>query len=324
MAFEIRPTHPDELPALSRFLTEGFHAPPDASFAAPDVLRWKYFDPRGDGDAPRSYVAVEEGQIIGHIGVTTGAFLGAAIPSGEVSTLHMTDWLSSRPGAAIGSGLMLRSHRGFRTQYGLEQLGTVPVFRRILRPARQLRAGRVARWARDLVRLLANRPRPVRARVEFRPVDAFGPEIVPILDRYKERAVFTDRRPALLNHLLRYPRGGISGWRLERDGELVGFALLGVVPGHDACVGKIVDCVLADPSPALWHAAIDGLTRALTRRGADVAEAFGSTDWMALALRSAGYAESYRLDFNLRDKRHTIPAGAVYHFTPIEADYAYT
>ncbi len=339
MDFEIRPTRPDELPELSRFLTEGFHAPPEAEFAAPDVLRWKYFDPRGAGDAPRSYVAVEEGRIIGHIGVTTGSFLGSAIPSGEVTTLHMTDWLSSRPGASIGAGLMLRSHRGFRTQYGLggsvsarrfsgrsgyELLGTVPVFRRVLRPGHQLRAGRVARWARDLVRATMNRPRAPRARVELRPVGEFGPEIAPILERYKDRAVFTNRRPELLNHFLRYPRGGISGWLLARDGQVVGFGLLGVVRGRDACLGKVVDCVLADTDPALWHASLDALTRELKRRGADVAEGFGSTEWTALALRSAGYSESYRLELHLRDKHHAVPAGAVYHLTPIEADYAYT
>ena len=42
MTVDIRPLAPDDLPELSRFLTVGFHAPPDAGFASPDMLRWKF------------------------------------------------------------------------------------------------------------------------------------------------------------------------------------------------------------------------------------------------------------------------------------------
>ncbi len=34
-----------DIPELSRFLTAGFHTPPEADYAAPEVLRWKYLDP---------------------------------------------------------------------------------------------------------------------------------------------------------------------------------------------------------------------------------------------------------------------------------------
>ena len=47
MTRDIRPLTPDDLPELSRLLTAGFHAPPDADFAAPEVLRWKYLEPAG-------------------------------------------------------------------------------------------------------------------------------------------------------------------------------------------------------------------------------------------------------------------------------------
>ena len=33
MTRDIRPLTPDDIPELSRFLTAGFHAPPDADFA---------------------------------------------------------------------------------------------------------------------------------------------------------------------------------------------------------------------------------------------------------------------------------------------------
>lgn len=54
---EIHPLQPQDLDELSRFLTAGFYAPADADFAAPEVLRWKFLEPRGEDDiAPRSYV----------------------------------------------------------------------------------------------------------------------------------------------------------------------------------------------------------------------------------------------------------------------------
>jgi hypothetical protein len=82
MNLDIRPLTPDDLPELSRILIAGFHAPPDADFAAPEVLRWKYLEPLGPqvqeegnqgvasiADGPRSYIARDEaGQFIGHIG----------------------------------------------------------------------------------------------------------------------------------------------------------------------------------------------------------------------------------------------------------------
>ena len=57
MTREICPLTLDDLSELGRFLTAGFHTAPDADFAAPEVLRWKYLEPRGEDDeAPRSYV----------------------------------------------------------------------------------------------------------------------------------------------------------------------------------------------------------------------------------------------------------------------------
>ena len=54
MARTVTDLLPEEIPEVSRFLVEGFKAPPDATFAAPDVLHWKYFDPRGGPEVPPS------------------------------------------------------------------------------------------------------------------------------------------------------------------------------------------------------------------------------------------------------------------------------
>ena len=152
MARDIQPLSLDDLSELSRFLTVGFHAQPEADFAAPEVLRWKYLEPirpiADDGDqsgdpgdqhhdgmeqdqgvnadagsnAPRSYIARDEaGPIIGHLGLCRTAFEGRAIAAhgGRVSTIHIIDWLGSPDHHSVGMSLMRQAHQGVPTQFGL-------------------------------------------------------------------------------------------------------------------------------------------------------------------------------------------------------------
>lgn len=149
MARDIRPLCSKDLPELSQFLAAGFQARPDADFAAPAVLRWKYLEPIGFGSsissesdtwstnqslqdqsidspgcchAPLSYVAISEsGRIAGHLGLCRTYFEGKGItaPSGQVGTIHIIDWLGSSDHRTIGISLMRLSHQGAETQFGL-------------------------------------------------------------------------------------------------------------------------------------------------------------------------------------------------------------
>src|SRR5262249_3244211 len=153
MTREIRPLRPDDLSDLSRFLTEGFHTPPDADFAAFDVLRWKYLPPetslgqsgscedarfgfrstpdptpaeRSDAEeglvGPRSYVARDEAaRMVGHLGLCRTAFEGRALAGagGSVPTIHIIDWLGSPGHRAVGLSLMRQAHQEVATQFGL-------------------------------------------------------------------------------------------------------------------------------------------------------------------------------------------------------------
>jgi hypothetical protein len=153
MTREIRPSNLDDIAELSRFLTNGFRTAAEADFAAPEVLRWKYFeavgttttvsrglvdnrDSRDHGDgpedahtaaeaslgAPRSYLARDdEGPIIGHLGVCRTTFEGHAINAlgGRVTTIHVIDWLGSPEHRSVGSSLLRRAHQGVETQFSL-------------------------------------------------------------------------------------------------------------------------------------------------------------------------------------------------------------
>jgi hypothetical protein len=349
MPHDIRPLTVADLPELSRFLTAGFHAPPDAPFAAVDVLQWKYFDPRGAeaGAAPRSYLARDPatGEVVGHVGACPGRWHGPGLPAEGVSTVHMIDWLSSQAGAGVGALLMRRVHQTCATQFGFGGSASgrgvidrggyglvrmVPVYQRVLRPGHRLRvpgqglAGRLLRAGKDVARLIRPSRRP-RGTVELRPVAAFGDEVEPALAELAGQAVFTTRAPELLNHVLRYPRGGLSGWHVLHAGALRGFAVLAVVPQPGGVrAGRVVESLLDRDDADLRHAAAVALTRELKRQGADLAQAFASTDRAAQAWRAAGYAPLHALEFRLRDRPGRLPPGAAFHLTPLEADYAYT
>jgi hypothetical protein len=119
----------------------------------------------------------------------------------------------------------------------------------------------------------------------------------------------------------------MSGWEL-RDvaGRTCGFGLLNVIPQHQGRIriGKIVDCLVGNTDVDLWHAALGALTHELARQGADLVQAFASTPWMTEGLRRSGFVSRFDLEFNLRDRQDLIPHGVPFHFTPLEADYAYT
>jgi len=350
MIREISPLVLEDLSDLGRFLIAGFHAVPDADFAAAEVLRWKYIDSRSEDDqAPRSYLARDEqGRVIGHVGICRTTFEGNIIPDRRVATLHMIDWLGSVEHQSVGASLMRKAHQGVPTQFGLggteagrtvikrggyTTRNLIPVYQRVLRPAHWLQVPALSfvekrvRLSRDLVRGRLLPAHPAQVRVELRKVRSFGPEIGPIIQRAQISAILTGRGSHRLNHLLRFPRQAMSGWHLVTPPDrLCGFAVLNLIPQHEGWVrlGKIVDCLLTDTDVQFWHGAILALTQELERQGADVAQTFASTPWMAEALHRSGYTSRFILEFSLRDRQGLLPPGIPFYLMPIEADYAYS
>jgi hypothetical protein len=359
MSRPICPLSPDDLPELSRFLTAGFHAPAEADFAAPDVLRWKYLEPieptsdseNSPAALPRSFVARDEsGRIIGHIGICRTEFdgPGTAVVGGQAATIHIIDWLGSPDHRAIGMSLMRKAHEGVPTQFGLgvsqaalvvgERAGyklrsLVPVYVRTLRMGYWRRTGgltplgRALRVARALIQYMTPFSQRPRAKIVLKRVSHFGAEIAPIIKSAKAKVVLTSRDPSRLNHLLRFPGQAMSGWHLiDGMGRLRGYALLNLIPKDQGRTraGKIVDCLLDDPDGDLWHAAIRALTVELRRQGADIALAYASTPWTTEAFKRCGYDTRYSVKFHIRDRQGLISRDAVFHVTPLEGDYAYT
>ncbi|HEV3164604.1 MAG TPA: acetyltransferase [Isosphaeraceae bacterium] len=344
MARDIRPLELEDVPEVSRFLVNAFAAPADAAFAAPEVLRWKYLEPRDDRNVPRSLVARANGEIVGHGGMTHGWFHVAAEPDRRISTFHGIDWVALPEHRSTGAFLLLHGHAYSQTHYalnyseaarrviegiGYKLVATVPVFRRILRPGYHLRSSGHAlsqriRAARDLARVAYYRPHPLTRAIELRPVTAFGSEIVPVLEGCAMNVIFTSRHPEWLNHALRYPRSRLSGYLVYHENRLRGFGLLNVVAEPELRKGKIVECFLDEPDPALWHAVIMALTEELRVQQADVVEILGSTPWIREGLSASGFYEAHHANFMLHDRKKLLPTNVPFHLTSFEADYAYS
>src|SRR5213594_2798808 len=106
----ITPLRPEEIAELSEFLAAGFGRAADDAYASPEVLNWKYFDPCGAQEQPRSFIARDRGTIVAHLGVCPRAFVSVGFGSEgtPIRTVHFVDWLASRTHPSTGLMLMMR------------------------------------------------------------------------------------------------------------------------------------------------------------------------------------------------------------------------
>ncbi len=356
MAYQIGPLREDELQHLSRFLAKGFGADPEALFAAPDVLRWKYLAPRGEGETlPRSLVARDDsGAIVGHVGWVPTRFLVAGAARSTLSGVHMIDWLGSTSHPGVGGALLRRVNALADVQYGLGGTGAgravikgagfvprppVPVYQSVLRPGFALRdenraplVKRALRAALGFAEVTARRWQPLTSRpsaLRLDRVESFGAELDTLMETNDCFAVASHQRSSYWNALLQFPRGSISGWRLtltlpETGAQAMEFAaLLSVVARGRVRVGKIIELVMARDDVG-WRRLAYWLSRdELQRQGADFVLACGSTTIEAGGLRAAGFRRAFELELSVRDRGGLLPNGAPLHVSFMDADYAY-
>jgi hypothetical protein len=348
MTPQIRPIQQEDIPELSRFLIQGFKSPADAVYAREDVLRWKYFDPRGAQHEfmPRGFIAHQDAKIVGHAGMCPTHFLvGSGSAQTKLKTVHHIDWLAAKVGVPIGSMLAQQGFQHTQIQYGIggtegarkadrkmgfDDFAQVPRYTKVLRLNYRLRKPRHAplwkaflQTARDRGRATLRPKRSCSQHLELRRVTSFGPEVENIVSETKIAAIHSLRTSELLNHFLRYPPKTVSGWLLMQGDKPRGFALLSVVPGADMRFGKVSDCFLDCLDEEIWHCAIQTLSNELRNQGADVAMSYGTAPWMAKALEADGFCVSRFSLFALRDPQKIISHGTPLFVTPVEADHAY-
>jgi hypothetical protein len=344
MTLIIRPIERDDIAAVSKFLTSGFATLVDAEFAAPDVLEWKYFDSIGDTASPRGLIAFDREQIVSFVGICpTSIVLGSSTE--HISAGHGMDWLASRAHPAVGVHLYNRANESIAVPFVIggtpmateirKRMGwTFPVqvsrFCRILKPLHRLRRPTddvlwkaLLKIGRDYARQVLISPQAPKVALELKPIEMFGDEVEQISRDCGMIDVHTRRTAALLNHFLRYPRAGISGWLIMQDAKVRGYAMLSVLYREQKWLGRIVDCFMDCPDYNLWYSALHNLTRQLGILGADLAECYGSTSWMERALRSNGYHFQRVSPLAVRDVNQLIPKEASFFLTALEGDHGF-
>jgi hypothetical protein len=339
----ITPLSEADLPDLRRFLISGFRVEEGATCFNANVLHWKYLAKLGNIEGPRSLIARQNGQIVGHIGLCPREWVVRGQDQTRVSTVHFMDWLASPDCPSAGLMLMLRGCRSAETQYavggsadgqkmattiGYEIIGSVGVYSRVLSPAYRLRVPgggirKYAGMARDIGRLLSRSRKPPEVATELRRLQQFTDEINPVLETAAKTMAFTRRQPWLLNYYLQYPLGPITGWTIHANQRLIGFALLHVMTTGAIRTGRIVDCFLASEEQALWHSAVWSILRELKSQSVDLVTCHASSPWLKDALQRNAFHLGHTQNLFLRDKKGLLPQSGPFHLSQLEADHAY-
>lgn len=99
MSLVLKSTTPEDYLRLRTFLSGIFSIPEESEQLSPEVLRWKYWEPRADSELARSWILEREGNIVAHAGIWPSVigWAGRRYHGG-----NLIDWArrSSDPGAA--------------------------------------------------------------------------------------------------------------------------------------------------------------------------------------------------------------------------------
>ena len=317
--FAFRQTAPGEALRVREFLAGVFGTASDAPSLQPDLIRWKYYDPRPDWPGSRSYVLEKDGAYVAHGCVWPMRF-------GATDACQIIDW-AAVPRSA-GAGLLLRREieklvpvsvgiggsedsRKVMPRAGYRTVADFRTFVRVLRPLRQfgrrtdpfwMRGAKTARaWAWSLGRLPG-----IADGWSIETVGRFRPEDLP-----RDAA----RSHEQLNYLLACPALRVRGHVLRKGGRILGHLLLAEVGGQ----ARIADLQLAERKPDNWAAAVDLATRvAAENRAALEIVAHSCFEPFSAALRKAGYRE--RGSQPVFAKGAAVATAGQPHITPADYD----
>jgi hypothetical protein len=260
MGLEVCATGPGECHALAEFLAAVFHAPVDAAFLNPQLLDWKYFQPRPDWQTPRSWVLKDRSRIVAHAAIWPFRF---CLPQGVIDSMHVIDWAASPdvPGAGVllyrdvirrtrtllGLGGSDAARKVVR-RLGLSEIGSLELHVRVIRPWRQFRTRRNELLWKNSAKLMRNFLQSRNAASSggewtAEPVDSFPDSLEPLLTSAETPgSTRAERSVPLLNYMLGCPfhsrafllraRGELRGYLLStRQGGQTRIADLWITPG---------------------------------------------------------------------------------------------
>ncbi|MGH9968272.1 MAG: hypothetical protein ACREBG_10635 [Pyrinomonadaceae bacterium] len=328
-------TAPTDLNSVAAFLTNGFNSPPDAVFARPDVLRWKYFDPGPQWESSRSYVLRQEQKIKAHCGVWP---MNLNFRGESVSCICFLDWLSEKD--LPGAGVLLKKKlmrladtsvvvggsadtRAVVPRIGFQQAGDVTTFARVVRPWKQFRTRPQETIGRSAARLLRN---TAWSRATGGAVDR-GWSITRV-GSFDELPEVTNgsgyptpwRGSRYLNYWLSTPAAEIAGFVISLQDHFFGYFLLSKVGGQ----ARIADIRLLSEKPADWANAYR-LAASIAAEDPEVCETLtiASTPLARQALLESGFRDRGSVPVFFSDPKKKLPHVPPLFLNMIDGDGAY-
>ena len=317
MSLAIRPSTPADATAIAALFAEG------GMEAAPELLRWKYWQPRSDWPRPRSLVMVRGNELVAHAGFIPGS---CAWAQRRATILQIIDWVAR---TRSGAGVMLMKHiaqmaeallgigGGAQTQsilphLGFRPAGTATGYARPLFPLRVLRGGatwkRLPRLARAAWRRSAAAAPGAEWQVRRLDADELG-QIASVLPRPARDLAVTERSVGLFQYMLTCPIVPMLLYALERAGQVRGYFLLAAARGQV----RITDCWMDSQEPADWRAMIRGAVEQ-AQHDPQAAEVviWASDPLLAGALQACGFHARFQSPIRVRPTAaDTMPIGTL-------------
>jgi hypothetical protein len=268
MSSQFMATLPSEQTAVAELLESTFPASNEVNSFLPEVLRWKYFSPHPDWNAPRSYVVKQDQGIVGHGGIWPLRFAGK---NAEYSVIHLIDWAARRSASGAGvlllrkladlTDLLLTIGGSDETQrilpkLGYQQSGELKLQVKVVRPWLQFRTASEPGWKaparllRNAVWSMASLP-PAPAGWRVLKVQAFDSSLESLLNVPGGEAFTSLRTVAGLNHTLGCPAAKFAGFLVFEGAQPRGYFVLSQVAGQT----RIADLRLGAGGPESWKAA---------------------------------------------------------------------
>jgi hypothetical protein len=309
-----------------------------APFLQPELLNWKYDQPRPDWRGSRSYGWMAGEEIAAHACICPVTY---RLPVGqEITGSHFIDWAAGRRVVGAG-GLVLRKLASMfdvllaiggssdtqqvLPRLGFQVAGEIALFARVMRPWRQFRTDPFPRGWKAGPRLARNwlwsrtQPPEAPAKWTYSPITAFDSNHETLFEASVPFPA-TRRTSALMNYWLRCPGAAVSAY-LVRDGSgLKGWFLLSRIAG----VMRIADLRVLSAEVADWEAAFALATRAAYTDplGCELAAA-AAMPLAAAAIRRNGFRLRKTDPVFVLDPKGVLRGHMPVEITMMESDAAY-
>lgn len=298
-----------EVKQVAAFLARVFRLSPGEPFLDPELLAWKYLQPRPDWEGTRSFVTEDDRGIVSHFCLCPAVL---RFGNREVRSMTAIDWAADRrkPGSGIRMFHLIKTRfdaifaiggsdatLAIIPRIGFRTVGEFVTWRKTVRPWAVFRSAR-ERKGTAFLRLARDLPRSGIGTS----LDGGGWRCIPVPRFDETQAVLMGNIPktyttcrrtvGALNYMLSCPSASFSAYLLENGSRNRGYLLMSRLRNE----ARIVDISIDSDDATEWQGAYTAATSAAAAFP-EVHHVFagGSVRLMEKALAGNGYRR-YRTD----------------------------